>query len=97
LTVGGTGKIAGNSGFFQSGIYNEIQRLQFDRSRVTSTTQVAFHSGYPMTDLNATHRLSSSVESVLQIQNLMNHYTNDQREDFAVMGRQTRLGIRMRM
>jgi len=55
-----------------------------------------FNKGYALADLTASHRIASRVESVLQVQNLANHYTNDFAGDFATIGRQTKLGLRVR-
>jgi hypothetical protein len=57
----------------------------------------AIGSGYTMADLNASHRFSQSVEGLLQVRNLGNFYRNDQSPDGAVMGRETKFGVRIRM
>jgi hypothetical protein len=56
----------------------------------------SYNSGYALADISATQRLSSHIEGILQVQNLANQYTNDADMSFAVMGRQTKLGIRIR-
>jgi outer membrane receptor for ferrienterochelin and colicin len=53
--------------------------------------------GYVMADLNASHRFSSHLDGVLQVRNLSNYYPNDVNIDFATMGRQTKMGLRMRL
>lgn len=50
--------------------------------------------GYMTADFNAAHRVSSSLETTLQVQNLTNYYTNDTGIDYAVAGRQTKIGLR---
>lgn len=54
-------------------------------------------SGYATADLNASHRFSSLCEGIVQVQNLTNYYQNDYRINEAVIGRQTKAGIRIRM
>jgi len=52
--------------------------------------------GYALADLNASHRLSSHVDVVLQMQNATNSYHNDESILYPSMGRQTRVGVRTR-
>lgn len=53
-------------------------------------------TGYMMADLNAAHRISNIAEAVLQVRNLTDFYQNDENDDYASMGRQTKLGFRIR-
>jgi outer membrane receptor protein involved in Fe transport len=53
--------------------------------------------GYLMADLNATHRWSSNIEGVLQIQNLADFYRQDVSLKYPSIGRQTRVGFRIRL
>lgn len=57
----------------------------------------AISPAYTMADLNATHRVTDNVESLLQVQNLTDYYSNDFGYSLAAMGRQTRLGVRIRV
>jgi outer membrane receptor protein involved in Fe transport len=57
---------------------------------------VNFNNGYAVTDLTASHRISSRMEGVLRVQNLTNRYVNDYNDGYASMGRQTRLGFILR-
>jgi len=52
--------------------------------------------GYSSGDLNASQRLSASVEGVLQIQNLGNTYKNDLGFAYTSIGRQSKAGLRIR-
>jgi hypothetical protein len=52
--------------------------------------------GYAMADVNATHRLSSRIDGVLQIRNLTDYYPNDFSADYAVLGRVSSAGFRVR-
>lgn len=73
-------------------------RLQIVRPRMNVPTGYReTASGYATADLNASHRLSSSVEGTLQILNLGDFYRNDSQFAFATLGRQTKLGLRIRM
>jgi len=51
--------------------------------------------GYLLADLNVTHHLSAHADGVLQIQNLANSYAAD--GGVAVIGRQTKAGLRIRL
>lgn len=55
------------------------------------------HLGYTMADLIVTQKLSSKVDALVQIQNLTNTYKNDVSVLYASIGRQSRLGMRIRM
>jgi len=57
---------------------------------------INFNDPYILADLNASHRFTNAVEGVLQIQNVANHYVNDFFGANAVMGRQTKGGLRIR-
>jgi len=71
-------------------------RLDQNRGREETTGDyVSANNGYVLADLNATHRFSSSVESVVQVQNLANRYANDRIGSWASMGRQTKVGFRL--
>jgi len=52
--------------------------------------------GYALADLNASQRFSSRTDGTLQIQNLSNAYHNEGITGSAVMGRLTKLGLRLR-
>jgi outer membrane receptor protein involved in Fe transport len=50
-----------------------------------------------MTDLNANYRISRSIESTLQIQNLTDIYHKEQDALYPVIGRQSKVGLRVRL
>jgi len=54
-------------------------------------------NGYLMADLNASHRLNHAVEGVVSIQNLTNKYRSDYDSIHGTMGRQSKLGVRVRL
>jgi len=53
--------------------------------------------GYAMANLNAARRIGSRADLTLQVQNLTNKYVNDAVSSWAEMGRQTSLGLRIRL
>jgi len=53
-------------------------------------------AGYALTSLVATHRVSTRLEGLLQVDNLLNHYQNDVSGAYASMGRQSNVGLRLR-
>jgi outer membrane receptor protein involved in Fe transport len=83
---------------------DELQRL-VDAARLPITnmrtdlpsTYRPFGDGYVLADLNASHRISRSVEGVLQVQNLGDSYQQDIGSEYATMGRQTKFGFRLRL
>jgi len=73
-------------------------RLQQSRPRINLPgTYVTTGTSYTMANLNASHRFSSLIEGILQLQNLTNFYQNDLTAAQVVMGRQTKLGARLRL
>lgn len=52
--------------------------------------------GYAIADLNVTRHVSSHLDALLQIQNLTDFYQNDVNVGVASIGRQTKLGARIR-
>jgi len=57
---------------------------------------VMLDQGYATADLNASRRITSMVEGVFQIQNVTNRFVNDFDARYAVMGRQSKAGLRVR-
>jgi outer membrane receptor protein involved in Fe transport len=55
-----------------------------------------YNQGYMLADLTASHRLTPHIETVLEVQNLGNRYQHDVSAREATVGRQTRLGFRIR-
>jgi len=51
---------------------------------------------YVMADLTVLHRVSSAAELLGQVQNISDSYNNDVAYGSPVMGRQTRIGVRLR-
>lgn len=73
-------------------------RFQANRPRMSiSFDHRPLGPGYAMADLNATHRFTSRVDALLQITNLTDYYQNDYDASYATMGRQSRVGFRLRM
>ena len=49
-----------------------------------------------MADLNASRRFAAHADGVLQVQNVANFYRNDATSFGAAIGRQTKIGMRLR-
>jgi outer membrane receptor protein involved in Fe transport len=94
----GTGQIVGAGGqLFWSGLNSDI-RLPHNRYNMgAGAGYMAFNSGYALADLNMSHRFSPSVDGVMQVQNAFNRYNTDFSSQFASLGRQVKLGARMRL
>jgi outer membrane receptor protein involved in Fe transport len=96
VNVTGIGRTAnfGND-FFAKYISDDI-RLRQNRLCIGCDYR-PFNSGYATADIAATHRIVSSVEGVLQIRNVTDHYIqNDLNAGFVTMGRQASIGFRVR-
>jgi len=96
VNVNGIGQIV-NEGTMLSLLHFYGSRLMQNNWNMQPSNYHSMNPGYITSDLNASHHIASRVEGVLQIQNLTNHYANDFRADYAVMGRQTQLGFRVRL
>jgi hypothetical protein len=53
--------------------------------------------GYETASFNASHRFSQTVEATLDVSNLTDHYQNDSNAYYPIQGRQTNLGLRLRL
>jgi hypothetical protein len=49
-----------------------------------------------LVDLNTSRRFTRLIEGTLQVHNLGNKYTNDHDGGYASLGRQTKVGLRIR-
>jgi outer membrane receptor protein involved in Fe transport len=97
LNLTGTGQITNfTSDQFLRSITSSI-RLPQNRFTFTTAKYVHVNEGYAMADLNASKRFSSRIDGILQIQNLADFYENDFRADYATMGRQSKVGLRIRV
>lgn len=77
---------------------NAVIRLPQNRQNVSNTGQyISSNAGYALTDITASYRFAASVEGMLNVQNLTDHYTNDFYGAYASMGRQAKLGLRLRL
>jgi len=97
INVNGIGQLVNKANDFFEQNLNDGIRLPNDHLRVTTTyLYTSFNQGYATADLNASYRLSAGAEGVLQVQNLSDHYANDFDARYASLGRQTKLGLRVR-
>lgn len=101
LNVNGTGMLYSDGGdalVKMIGLSTSFYRILVNNPRIgLPTGYIATSPGYAMADLNASHRFSTRVEGVLQIQNLTDFYRNDNNASFASMGRYSKAGVRIRM
>jgi outer membrane receptor protein involved in Fe transport len=74
-------------------------RLPNEVPRVLDIPQIAHFvlPGYTKTNLTASRRLTTSCEGILQVDNLLNSYAGDYNALKAEIGRQTKLGLRIRL
>lgn len=74
-------------------------RLVATRPRMSLTSSQYRPSSprYAIADLNGTHRFSRRVDATLQVSNLTDSYKGDTRIDYAMTGRQTKVGLRLRL
>jgi len=101
LNISGIGELAGfnnNSAFVLRHLNGSI-RIPGERYNVTTDQygNLGFNEPYTLADLSATYRLVRAIEGVVQVQNLNNVYQNDYDATYATMGRQSRLGLRIRL
>lgn len=96
LSVTGAGQLRSTRNAFFLKNLNFGIRLPQNRLNMDQSRYINVNSGYALADLNLSHRLSYRLEGVAQIQNVTDSYTNDYDGDFATIGRQTKVGLRMR-
>jgi hypothetical protein len=70
-------------------------RLLDNRMSMTPA-HTPFNPPYSLADLTASHRFTSRVEGVLQVQNLTDLYVNDRHSGYGSLGRQSKFGVRVR-
>jgi outer membrane receptor protein involved in Fe transport len=73
-----------------------LSRLDADKPRMSFGGTIPTVSAYMTADINGVIHLSSAADVVMQIQNVGNIYRNDYTVLSATMGRQTKLGARLR-
>jgi len=101
INLTGTGRVTNvNDATYLRSFSREI-RLTQNRLNIAvadnyPSPYVNFNKDYAVADLVASHHFASQVEGVLQVQNLTDHYTNDYDVSMATMGRQVKVGARIR-
>jgi len=95
INVTGTGRATNveDDFYYRNLAYTRLPQNQLNMSPYGR--YVSFNAGYALADLMVSHHFASPVEGVLQVQNLGNRYTNDLDAQFASMGRQVKLGMRL--
>jgi outer membrane receptor protein involved in Fe transport len=74
-------------------------RLNQNRQNISDNlvqNYVSMTPGYALMDITASHRVTESIEGVVQLQNIANRYSNDITARQAAIGRQTKIGLRIR-
>jgi outer membrane receptor for ferrienterochelin and colicin len=79
--------------FIQS--LSSVLRLNVQRFRMDDPRAKKIGTGYATADINVLHRFTSRIEGIVRVQNVADHYRNDQRADFTTLGRQTKAGVRL--
>jgi hypothetical protein len=97
LNLTGTGRVTNiNDDFYSRSLSSNIRLMQ-NRLNVSNVDRyINFNAPYALADLTASHRFHTRVEGVLQVQNLADRYTNDYNAALATLGRQVRVGARIR-
>jgi outer membrane receptor for ferrienterochelin and colicin len=96
LTANGTGEMVGYGNQLSLLHTSSAMRLMNDRWRVAPSVYETAKPAYMLADLMASHRITAGVEGLLQISNLADRYESDAGSSYAVIGRQTKVGLRMR-
>lgn len=97
LNVNGTGSAFRS---FADEVWLEVNRRRFDTMKPRLNLPGSYRATSPhyvMADLNASQRFSNLIEGILQVQNLGDYYRADNSAQYVVMGRQTKIGLRIRM
>jgi len=98
LNVTGTGRLRNlQDELYLHSLTPAVRLLQNRLNMNYGNGYVSFNDGYALADLTASHRFSSHLEGVLQVQNLADRYTNDKYAGYATMGRQSKVGVRIRL
>jgi hypothetical protein len=96
LTINGTGALYRSYDETYYALTTGNIRLNSDRASMSGGSAIFPAKGYATADFNASHRLMSNTEAVLQIHNLTDYYRNDSDPASAILGRQTKAGLRFR-
>jgi len=77
---------------------NYLFRINTDKHRIDwPITYRGVTPGYATVDVNVAQRLTHAVDALVQIQNATNYYHNDLDAYYATIGRQSKLGLRVRL
>jgi outer membrane cobalamin receptor len=96
LNFTGTGELLGYGNTFYYERLSSFVRLQANRYIYNAFGWNQMNRGYVLADLNATRRLSPAVDAMVQVQNIGDVYGNDVDASQATIGRQTKIGVRLR-
>jgi outer membrane cobalamin receptor len=95
LSVHGVGELwSNNTGGPE---LSAARRLRMERPRMQFPLGYRINNAsYANIDLSSSHHITEKIEGTLQVNNLRNSYRNDYSWNYAVIGRQTRFGVRLR-
>jgi outer membrane receptor protein involved in Fe transport len=98
LSVSGVGQLRAEQDDFFTKFLNGRIRLIPNKARIRGPANgyLILSGAYATADMSASHKISSRTEAVLHIENLTDRYRNEFSGMASVMGRQTRIGLRMR-
>jgi outer membrane receptor protein involved in Fe transport len=96
LTVTGVGRTTVSTDDFYLRNLADLRLLR-DQLNMNPSSYIATSSGYALAGFTASHRVSARWEGTLNVQNLFDQYRNDVSSWYATMGRQTTLGLRLRL
>jgi outer membrane cobalamin receptor len=97
LNVNGVGTFRNSFNDFYYLHMISIARAQTDIWSLNGSQYASMIPGYALVDLNASHRFTSNIEGIAQLQNANNRYVNDLQASGATIGRQTKVGMRVRL
>ena len=100
LNLNGIGQVGGNPPVNSSWFLSTLSRyhdLNGPRASQLPAQAKWVSPRYVMADLNATRQLTTHIDALFQVQNLTNFYQNDVIWVATELGRQTKLGFRIRM
>lgn len=97
FNVNGLGQSLRSVSLTDLGLLTTSPRIPLEAYRVAnSITGRLPVKSYITANMTASHLLSAKLEATLQVTNLTNYYQSDYRAESPVLGRQTRLGARIR-
>lgn len=97
MNVNGIGMLynGGDELYYRS--FSNAIRLNSNKLRMSASSYTYTGRGYATADANISHQLSRALQGILQVRNLTNYYRSDRQAGFASLGRQTKVGVNIRL